>query len=378
MSLPLPRPFPPMESQLAEKLPSGAWHYEPKWDGFRCLAFRDGDQLFLQSKSGQPLARYFPELVRALLSLRARRFVLDGEIVVPRGGRLSFDALLQRIHPAESRVRKLSLELPAVYVAFDLLVDPQGRSLVERELSVRRAALEAFATIYFAGRTDLQLSPATRSRQAAEAWLRSTGAALDGVLAKKLDAPYRSGDRTAMRKVKVLRTAECVVGGLRWSATDEGELGSLLLGLYGDDNLLHHVGFTSSFGDVERPALLKRVRPLLGDGGFTGRAPGGPSRWGSARSGQWEPVRTELVAEVRYDHFTDGRFRHGTQLLRFRPDKPARSCTFEQVEPRGEDSLLGLLAAPAAAAQKRASGRAARLRPSRRARSPRAARARRT
>jgi ATP-dependent DNA ligase len=376
MSLPLPRTYAPMEAQLVEELPRGAWQYEPKWDGFRCLAFRDGDEVAVQSKAGQPLARYFPELVRALLALRASRFVLDGELVVPIDGRLSFDALLQRIHPADSRVRKLSQETPAVLVVFDLLVDPPGTALVDRPLADRRPALEGFAAAYLAGRGELQLSPASRSREVAKGWLESAGTSLDGVVAKKLDAVYRSGERTAMRKVKLMRTAECVVGGLRWSAAADGELGSLLLGLYGGDNLLHHVGFTSTFSAAERPALLKQLRPLLGEGGFSGRAPGGPSRWGSERSGKWEPLRPELVAEVRYDQFTDGRFRHGTKLLRFRPDKPARRCTFEQVDPRRSDSLLGLLAAPPVAT-KRKSGRAARRRPSRHARSPRAVRSRR-
>jgi ATP-dependent DNA ligase len=377
MSLPVPLRYPPMLADAALVLPRGGWHYEPKWDGLRCLAFRDGQQVELRSKSGEPLTRYFPELALALGALRARRFVLDGVLAVPLGGGLSFEALLQRIAPAESLVERLSRETPALLLAFDLLVDPSGGLLVERPFAERRAALEAFAAAYLGGRPQIQLSPATRSREVASAWLESGGAALDGVVAKKLDAPYASGGRGAMRTVQLERSADCVVGGLRWSADADGELGALLLGLYGDDKLLHHVGFATSFGEASRPAVLKRVRGLVGNGGFTGRAPGAPSRWGGERAGKWEPVQPELVVEVRYDHWSDGRFRHPTRLVRFRSDKPPKRCTFAQLDAAGGESPLSLLQ-PLPPSLRAKTGRAARLKPSRRRRSPRAARSRRS
>jgi ATP-dependent DNA ligase len=334
LDLPVRPPFPPMEAKAVTELPAGeGWLFEPKWDGFRCLAFREGRQVVLQSKATQPLARYFPELVEALLALPASRFVLDGEIVVPVGGLLSFDDLLQRIHPAASRVRKLAAETPATLLVFDLLVDGDGEALHSLPLAERRARLEAFfASVPAEGR--VRLSPATREREAAAAWLRDLAAGgLDGALAKDLDAPYRSGDRSAMRKVKVLRTADCVVGGFRY-AQRGGEIGSLLLGLYDDEGRLDHVGFSSSFTVAERRALAPVVLERRGGPGFTGKAPGGPSRWSTERTAEWEPLRPDLVCEVRYDHFSGGRFRHGTKFLRWRPDKPAEQCTFDQVRAR--------------------------------------------
>jgi ATP-dependent DNA ligase len=329
-----------MEARLVEDVPTGAeWQYEPKWDGFRCLVFKDGSSVELQSKSGQPLARYFPEVVEHMRSVPARAFVLDGEIVVPVDGRLSFDDLLQRIHPAESRIRKLAQERPAVLIVFDLLVDPRGRSLVNRPLRERRRGLEAFARENLAAVKDVQVSPATTDVKVARGWLRMAGGSLDGIMAKRLDLEYRSGDRTAMQKVKRQRTADCVVGGFRY-ASKARVVGSLLLGLYGPDGLLHHVGFAAGFPASTRKALLAKVRPLIKPPGFTGQAPGGPSRWSTKRSGEWEPLAPRLVVEVGYDHFTGGRFRHGTRFLRWRPDKAPRQCTFDQVKVAASASLL--------------------------------------
>jgi ATP-dependent DNA ligase len=335
VSLPLRPPYPPMEARLVEEIPSGpGWQYEPKWDGFRCLAFRDGDRIELQSKNGQPLARYFPEVVAHLRAMPVRSFVLDGEIVVPVpgpvDGRLSFDDLLQRIHPAASRIERLSRERPAVLIVFDLLVDRTGRTLVDRPLRERRRRLEAFVGKALAGRDDIRLSPATEDAAQARAWLDMAGGTLDGIVAKRLDLPYQTGERTGMQKVKRRRTADCVVGGFRY-ASGSRVVGSLLLGLYDTDGLLHHVGFTSGFPATTRTALLAKLTPLVKAPGFTGRAPGGPSRWSTERSAEWEPLDPRLVVEVSYDHFTGDRFRHATRFLRWRPDKAPRQCTLEQV-----------------------------------------------
>ena len=332
MSLPLSPPYPPMEARLVEHIPVGAeWQYEPKWDGFRCLVFKDGGSVELQSKSGQPLARYFPEVVEHVRSVPAGDFVLDGEIVVPVDGQLSFDDLLQRIHPAERRIRKLAQERPAVLIVFDMLVDPSGRSLVDCPLHERRRALEAFAREKLAAVKDVQVSPETTDIKVARGWLRMAGGSLDGIVAKRVDFEYRSGERTGMQKVKRQRTADCVVGGFRYAAKAR-VIGSLLLGLYDGDGLLHHVGFAAGFPASMRKALLAKVTPLIKPPGFTGRAPGGPSRWSTQRSGEWEPLAPRLVVEVGYDHFTGGRFRHGTRFLRWRPDKAARQCTLDQVK----------------------------------------------
>jgi len=332
MTLPLKQPYLPMEAKSVEKLPSGdAWEYEPKWDGFRCLAFRDGDQVDLQSKSGQPLARYFPEIVEAVLKLKPKQFVIDGEIVVPIKGQFSFDDLLMRIHPAASRIKKLAQETPAKLIVFDLLVDDRGRSLVADMLSARRKKLDAFAKKYFAKNKSIELSPATDDLAIAKNWLAGAGVDLDGVIAKRTDMPYQSGNRHGMVKVKRLRTADCVVGGFRYAS--EGKVvGSLLLGLYDGKGLLHHVGFSSSFKAHEKPALTKKLEKLIKPPGFTGNAPGGPSRWATERSAEWQPLAPKLICEVQYDHFTGGRFRHGTRFLRWRPDKKASQCTFEQVK----------------------------------------------
>ena len=344
MKLPLATDYPAMEAKLVEKLPEGPqWQYEPKWDGFRCLAFKDGDAVDLRSKAGQPFNRYFPEIVTAMQELPAARCVLDGELVVPDEGALSFDELLMRIHPAASRVQKLAAEHPAVYIVFDLLVDAHGDALVGRTLTERRAALEAFAARAFAKRPSFRLSPMTRERADVDRWFASFGAALDGVIAKRADLPYRSGDRTGMQKFKQMRTADCVVGGFRYGANTE-VVGSLLLGLYDADGRLHHVGFTSNIPRADRPALTARLQALAGTPGFTGRAPGGPSRWSTERTGEWQPLEASLVAEVRYDHFSAGRFRHGTSFLRWRPDKAPRQCTFDQVQHQAAGTLLASLA----------------------------------
>ncbi|MDQ0391934.1 ATP-dependent DNA ligase [Labrys monachus] len=325
----LPLDTPPMEARSAAQLPEGAWQFEPKWDGFRCLAFKAGKAIELRAKSGKPLGRYFPEVVSLLADCPAERLVVDGELVVEIDRRLSFDALQMRLHPAESRIRKLSAATPARFILFDMLLSPQGERLLDQPLPSRRAALEAFGRrAAVPGR--LIVSPFTRDRGQALRWLGDVGeGATDGVVAKPLDAAYAPGER-AMIKVKRLRTADCVVGGFRY-ARDSREVGSLLLGLYDEAGRLDHVGFTSTITDEVRPALTRRLEALRQPPGFTGKAPGGPSRWSTERSGEWEPLRPELVVEVRFDHVTGGRFRHGTKLLRWRPDKGPRQCTFEQM-----------------------------------------------
>ena len=334
-------PLPPMEARLVEEIPAGdGWQYEPKWDGFRCVAFRDGEKVFLQSKAGQPLARYFPDIVSALTTLPERRMVLDGELIIPVRGALSFDELQLRLHPAASRVQKLAKAHPAIYIVFDLLA-ANGQVYLQRPLRERRPLLETFARSNFRSAKNLRLSPATTDYTTAVKWFKKAGRDLDGIIAKQLDAPYASGERTVMVKVKQIRTADCVVGGFRYARASR-VIGSLLLGLYGDDGLLHHVGFTSAFKASERPKLTKKFEALKKSPGFTGSAPGGPSRWSTDRTGEWEPVDPRVVVEVAYDHFTGGRFRHGTRFVRWRPDKKPRQCTMDQVE-RREGKLLALL-----------------------------------
>ena len=346
MVLPLTPDYPAMEAKLVASLPEGPqWQYEPKWDGFRCLAFRDRSRVELRSKAGQPLDRYFPEIVEALLALEAPRSVLDGELVVPEGNVLSFDQLLMRIHPAASRVQKLSREHPALYIVFDLLVDEHGKSLVDAPLSQRRVALERFAAREFRRVPSFRLSPAVRSRKDANAWFDVLGSGLDGVVAKRIDLPYQSGERTGMQKYKRRRTADCVVGGFRYG-TSSKLVGSLLLGLFDHSGLLHHVGFASNIPASERDAVTRTLEKLVEKPGFTGRAPGGPSRWSTARSGEWQPLKTKLVVEVQYHQFSGGRFRHGTKLLRWRPDKAPQQCTLAQVEQESAQALA-LFDAPA-------------------------------
>lgn len=341
MTLPLSRKYPPMEALPATSLPVGEqWQYEPKWDGFRCLAFRDGKKIDLQSKAGKPLTRYFPELVATLAKLKAEKFVLDGEIVIPFEGALSFDQLLMRIHPAASRVKALSQQTPCVFIVFDLLVDDQGKSLVKLPLEERRKELEKFARKFLKNNEMVRLSPVTQDLGVARQWFHM-GVALDGVVAKRRDLPYQSGERTGMQKIKKLRTADCVVGGFRL-LEKKPLVGSLLLGLYDKQGKLDHVGFTSSISAQERPQLTRKLKKLIKPPGFTGKSPGGPSRWSTKRSAEWQPLEPKLVAEVQFDHFTGGRFRHGTKFLRWRPDKNPKDCTLKQVE-RENRSALQLL-----------------------------------
>ena len=332
-----------MEALSVDAIPEGKeWLYEPKWDGFRGLAFRDDKRVELQSKSGQPLTRYFPEVVEALRSLKAKRFVLDGEIVIPAGENLSFDDLLQRIHPAASRVIKLSQEHPALFIVFDLLVDDKGRSLLKHSLKDRRIKLEAFSKRFLQANRNIRLSPATPVINTVRRWFKGVGTSLDGVIAKRLDLPYQSGNREGMQKIKKIRTVDCVVGGFRY-AEKKPVVGSLLLGLYDDSGLLHHVGFTSGLKSSERPALTKTLEGLISPPGFTGRAPGGPSRWNTERSTEWKPLKAKLVVEVSYDHFSGERFRHGTRLLRWRPDKLPKQCQMNQVLQKKSRSMNLLL-----------------------------------
>src|SRR5262249_31724705 len=339
MTLSLRHPFPPMEALSVDEVPEGKnWQYEPKWDGFRCLIFRDGEKVELQSKSGQSLTRYFPELVEAVRSLKAGQFVLDGEIVVPRGRAFSFDDLLQRIHPATSRVKRLAAETPALLVAFDLLVDADGPPLTKMPLVKRRSLLERFAYKYLRGKKPIRLSPMTTKLADARKWLKQVGATLDGIIAKRRDAFYESGNRHGMQKIKNYRSADCVVGGFRYN---EGKrtVGSLLLGLYDARGLLNHVGFTSSLKSDEKKALTTKLEKLIAAPGCTGEKPGGPSRWSTKRSASWDPLKPKLVVEVYYDHFSGGRFRHGTRLLRWRPDKAPRQCTVDQLRQKKADLL---------------------------------------
>ena len=319
--------LPPMEAKLVDSLPDGnEWQFEPKWDGFRCLVFRDGDQVALQSKAERPLERYFPEVAASLRSVGVSRFVLDGELIIPVGGILSFDALQLRLHPAESRIRKLATEMPAQLMLFDCL-EMDGEMLRDSPLAERRSRLESFHRGL--ERDDILLSPCALDRAVAQNWLDEAGGALDGVIAKRREGIYEPGER-AMLKVKQMRTADCVVGGFRY-ATKGKLVGSLLLGLYDSEGRLNHVGFTSAIPAEEKKPLTERLEKLVEPPGFSGRAPGGPSRWSNARSAEWRPLRPELVVEVRYDHVTGDRFRHGTKFLRWRPDRAPRQCGMDQL-----------------------------------------------
>ncbi len=319
--------FAPMEAKLVSELPRPpGWQYEPKWDGFRALVFRTGDEVEIMSKSGKSLARYFPEIVELIAAVDRDRFALDGELILPVGDILSFDALQARLHPAESRIRRLSLETPAQLMLFDCLAI-DGEELLAAPLSKRRAGLDTFHARH--GNESLLLSPCTLEIEQAEEWLARSGGALDGVIAKPLDQPYRPGER-AMFKVKQHRSADCVVGGFRRSPDKTG-VASLLLGLYDEHGGLNHVGFTSAIEARERIALLEKLEPLIEAPGFTGKAPGGPSRWNDGKAYEWEPLRPELVIEVMYDQVTAERFRHGTRLLRWRLDKAPRQCGIDQL-----------------------------------------------
>jgi ATP-dependent DNA ligase len=367
LDLPIQPPYPPAEAKSVKDVPrESGWLYEPKWDGFRCLAFRSGDEIVLQSKAGQPLGRYFPEIIAALRALTAHKFILDGEIVIRSGAGLDFDALLQRIHPAASRIQRLANETPATYMLFDILLDAKGKSIVTSLLSGRRKVLQEFADQHLGIKAATKqtkskrssktveriiLSPASPDFSTAEKWMRQGAAhGWDGVVAKRLNCEYASGERTGMVKIKRIRTADCVVGGFRWgrgSAARKAdaanakrpaeEVGSLLLGLYNSQGQLDHVGFSSSFTREDRKKLKSILKPLIAkDGGpsagFTGKAPGGPSRWTrDDRDTEWVPLKPKLVGEFQYDHFSGGRFRHGTKFLRWRPEKKPKQCTMEQV-----------------------------------------------
>lgn len=325
----LPLDTPPMEARLMHALPaSGRWQYEPKWDGFRCLVFKAGARIELIAKSGKPLGRYFPEVVGRLGVLPMQRFVVDGELLIASHGRYDFDALQMRLHPAQSRIEKLAASMPAQLMLFDMLVDPQAKRLLDAPLTERRSALDRFVEKAHMPE-HLLASEHTEDAKLARRWLDELRFGTDGVVAKALEGPYVPGER-AMMKVKRIRTADCVIGGFRYG-TNSRQVGSLLLGLYDEAGRLNHVGFTSSIKAAQRPALTRQLEALVEPPGFTGRAPGGPSRWSTERSGEWTPLRPELVVEVGFDHVTNDRFRHGATLLRWRPDKSPRQCALEQI-----------------------------------------------
>jgi ATP-dependent DNA ligase len=319
-----------MEALLVGHLPEGQeWRYEPKWDGFRCLAYKRDTTATLQSKSGKPLDRYFPDIVSMLEKLAATNCVLDGELLVEGDSGYSFSALQMRLHPAASRVRMLAQKQPATFLIFDILKTEQDNNMRSAPLSERRLMLEKFYEKYCAKEKSVKLSPQTDSIAEAMKWLKSSGWYIDGIVAKKSTDVYVPGERV-MQKYKPLRTADCVVGGFRYG-TDSQEVGSLLLGLYDADGHLNHVGFTSGIAKADKPCLTKKLEKLIHEPGFTGKAPGAPSRWSTERSAQWKPLSPTLVVEVSFDHVTDNRFRHGTKLVRFRPDKLPRQCTMDQL-----------------------------------------------
>jgi ATP-dependent DNA ligase len=337
VKLPFPPPLAPMEAKTRPDVPEGeGWAYEPKWDGFRAIAFRDGDEVELTSRKQLPFNRYFPDIVDAVLTGPASRAVLDGEIVIfgPRG--LDFDSLLQRIHPAASRVARLAKETPASFVAFDLLAEGD-EDLRDTPFAERRERLERLLAD---ARAPLLLSPQTDDPEVARGWLTEFDVSgLDGVVAKRGDRPYRSGERE-MIKVKRERTADCIVGGFRWYKDSEGTaVGSLLLGLY-HEGKLHHVGFTSGFSAKERVEVVKMLKPHMGGEGFSGAAPGGPSRWRAAEEAEFVPLDPVLVVEVGFDQVTGHRIRHGARFKRWRPDKPPKQCTFDQLYPTGTKEEL--------------------------------------
>ena len=347
MRLPFAPPLAPMLSKAAEALPGGdGWQFEPKWDGFRTLVFRDGDEVLLQSRDEKPMNRYFPELVAPLAAALPERCVVDGEIVIVGADGLDFEALLLRIHPAASRVKLLAAESPASFVAWDLLAlgdeDLRAMPLAARRERLERELADAAPPVH--------VSPATRDRALAEDWFRRfEGAGLDGVMAKRLDEPYRAGERT-MIKVKHARTADCVVAGFRWHKNGAGTMvGSLLLGLYDNDGALHHVCVTASFTNVVRQQLVAELAPLREnalarhpwrdwaeaqeEANATGqRMPGASSRWNRGKDLSWEPLRAERVCEVAYDHMQGTRFRHAAQFVRWRADKRPQDCRYDQLE----------------------------------------------
>jgi ATP-dependent DNA ligase len=298
------------------------------------------------SKSGQDLQRYFPEIERAILALPKDRFALDGELVVMKDGQLTFDALLQRLHPVQSRILKLSEQTPALFLAFDILRTGL-RELGERPLRARRPFLEDFAARFFANDGRFRLSPITDDFKEASDWLRSAGGGCDGVIAKRLDLPYRGGKRDGIQKIKLTRSADCVIGGFRYGKNKVGGrwlVGSLLLGLYDKAGKLNHVGFTSGIKAKDKLALTDKLEKIVADRSFSGKTPGGPSRWSTNGSSEWQPVKPRLVIEVSYDHVSEGRFRHGTSLVRWRPDKSPRQCTDLQLAQRVAEPVALLVA----------------------------------
>jgi ATP-dependent DNA ligase len=353
VKLPFDPPLAPMLSSAAAALPQGeGWLFEPKWDGFRTLVFRDGDEILLQSRDEKPMNRYFPELGAPLAAALPERCVLDGEIVIAGSDGLDFEALLLRIHPAESRVKLLASQTPASYVAWDLLAigneDLRGTPLAKRRERLEKVLAKAVAPVH--------LSPATHDRKLAEDWFsRFEGAGLDGVMAKRLDEPYQAGERT-MIKVKHRRTADCVVAGFRWHKNGAGTMvGSLLLGLYDKKGTLHHVGVTAAFTTEVRKKLVAELAPLRknaladhpwrdwaaaqeeasareGSNKAAQRLPGATSRWNRGKDLSWEPLRPERVVEVAYDHMQGDRFRHAAQFVRWRPDKRPQDCRYDQLE----------------------------------------------
>ena len=334
-------PIEPMLAKLADQVPAGDYLYEPKWDGFRAIVFRGKDDVYLQSRDSRPLDRYFPELHEVLLERLPRNCVVDGEIVIATDRGLDFDALQLRLHPAASRVNKLAKETPSSFVAFDVL-EVDGRNLMDSAQSQRRAALEELLGDV---EPPVYLTPVTRDRSVALDWLtRFEGAGLDGVIAKPESSEYLPGKR-AMIKVKHARTAECVVAGFRWHKSGKDAVGSLLLGLYDDDGVLQHVGVTSSFTMAMRRQLVDELAPLrknamkdhpwrdwAGAAAESSRMPGAQSRWSAGKDLSWEPLKIERVCEVKYDHMQGDRFRHAAIFLRWRPDKPARDCRYDQLE----------------------------------------------
>jgi ATP-dependent DNA ligase len=350
-AIPVAAPLEPMLGRRAHELPHGDWLYEPKWDGFRCLAFRSGREIDLRSRHNRPLGRYFPELVAGLAELRSAGFVLDGEIVVPGAAGLDFAALLARVHPAASRVERLSWETPARFVAFDAIA-LDGEDLRERPFSERRELLSALVG---EGSETVRLTPATRDPAVAREWLESAGGGIDGVMAKAADLPYRPGQR-AMLKVKPDRTADCVVAGFR-PYVDRPLLSSLLLGLYDDAGELRHFGIVQSFTQKRRRKLLEELAPLrvplsghpwehgfLTGGGPTGRLAGAAGRWSPQEMAlDWVPLAPERVCEVAYDQLDDWRLRHPARFRRWRPDRVPESCTLDQLVPAGGAGALELL-----------------------------------
>ena len=346
MKLPVPVEMEPMLSAPSETgIPKGdGWEYEPKWDGFRTLVFRDGDEVGLISRGAKPMTRYFPELVPAFRSLREAQVVLDGELVVVGSNGLDFGALQQRIHPADSRVRMLSEATPAWYIAFDLLAEG-GEDLRAKPLGERRKRLERLLK---GVKQPIFLTPYTRDHATAESWFeRFEGAGLDGVIAKSWSGPYVPGKRLWV-KIKHQRTADCVVIGWRRS-NDGASLGSLLLGLYDKKGTMHYVGHTSSFSAAERKELIAKLKPLTMEipesewKANPGRMPGGVSRWSRGKETEWVSVRPELVCEVAYDKLEAGeRFRHATRFLRWRTDKPPRKCGFDQIVSAAEFDVRGI------------------------------------